>query len=299
LISSSTPEIPMDVTAYSVGAGVAFLFSIFGLIGYFKLASSIRVEERSIEATEKSVKRMDHLYIAIVAVTGASGVMSWFAYTAASYELAVGLAIVVLGFSVLLYGLWLYRDSVASILVDDKINRKRMVLGLWHIFFLPATIGMILVYGYGIPWFNQHIINAAITIGEISIPRITTTIVTSFLSSILVVVFNVYRELSQGVTKLDEMEAAGTPKDVLANERSLLVQKASSSIRTKFLLFLVVVGGATVLSLDFILTQYSILLIVLIPVLFLVIIPFISSKVLNALGFMKSKVTSESTDTMI
>ncbi len=299
LLSSSIPDISMDVTTYGISAGFAFLLSILGLFGYFKLSSSMRIQETSIDATEKSVKRMDRLYIAIVGITGASALTSWVAYTAANYEFAVGFAITVLGSSILLYGIWLYRDSVASILVDDRINRKRMVLGLWHLFFLPVTIGMILVYGYGIPWFNEHIINDAFVVGDISIPGIITTVVTSFLSSILVVVFNVYRELSQGVTKLDKMEAAGTPQDVLADERSILVKKASSSIRVKFLLFLVVVGGATLLSIDFILSQYSILLIVIIPVLFLVIIPFISSKLLQAFGFMKSKVTSESTDTMI
>jgi hypothetical protein len=56
------------------------------------------------------------------------------------------------------------------------------------------------------------------------------------------------------------------------------------------------VGGATILSLDFILTQYSILLVVIIPVLFLVIIPFISAKIVQAFGIMKSKVAGEDTD---
>ncbi|MHA1907427.1 MAG: hypothetical protein ACW98Y_09050, partial [Candidatus Thorarchaeota archaeon] len=300
-LSAEIPVIPLDADAmpfYGMTAGAAFLFSFLGLFLYFKLASSMRIQEESTETIENSVKQMDRLYMAIVGVTGAGAITSVFAYFAASYELAVMIAIGILGASILLYGIWLYRDSVASILVYDKLNRKRMILGLWHLFFLPATIGMILIYGWNIPWFDQYVVNASFLIGDIPIPRITTTIVSSFLSSILVVVFNVYRELSQGVKKLDKMEEAGTPQDVMTDERTLLVSKASSSIRIKFLLFLVVVGGATVLSLDFILSQYSILLIVLIPVLFLVIIPFVSSKVLQALGFMKSKVARESEETM-
>ncbi|MFW9849837.1 MAG: hypothetical protein ACFFF4_11895 [Candidatus Thorarchaeota archaeon] len=298
-LSAELPVIPLDaesIPTYGITAGIAFLFSLFGLFVYFKVASSMGIEDETTANIEKSVKQMDRLYNAIVGVTGAGAIVSWLAYHSAAYEIAVILAISVLGASVLLYGIWLYRDSVASILVNDRLDKRRMVLGLWHLFFLPATIIMILVYGSGIQWFNQYVINASFTIGEFSIPRITTTIVTSFLSSILVVVFNVYRELGQGIKKLDKMEVAGTPQDVLEDERSLLIERASSSIRLKFLLFLVVVGGATVLSLDFILSQYSILLIVLIPVLFLVIIPFISSKVMQTFGFMKSKVTSDGED---
>ena len=298
LLSAEIPEIPLDVETYGLSAGAAFLFSILGLFMYFKMASSMRVQEETSDTIKKSVTQMDRLYLLIVGVTGAAAVTSVYAYISASYEIAVILAISILGLSILLYGLWLYRDSVASILVYDKLGRRRMIMGLWHLVFLPATIFMILVYGAGIQWFNQYVVNTSFDIGGISIPRITTTIVTSFLSSILVVVFNVYREISQGVKKLDRMEEAGTPQEVMAEERTLLVQKTSSSIRIKFLLFLVVIGGATVLSLDFILSQYSILLIVLIPVLFLVIIPFVSSKILQAFGFMKSKVTGDGMDSV-
>ncbi|MDF1538299.1 MAG: hypothetical protein P1Q69_05305, partial [Candidatus Thorarchaeota archaeon] len=292
-LGAALPVISLSPAAYGITTGLAFVLSFVGLFAYFKMASSMRIEGKDVDSLKRSVKRMDRLYIVIVGATGVAAIASGLAYIALNYELAVILAITILGVSVLLYGLWLYRDAVASILVYDKLSRKRMILGLWHLFFLPLTIFMILIYGAKIGWFDEHVVQASIDIAGITIPKITTTIVTSFLSSIIVVVLNVYRETSQGIKKLDRMIASNTPEDVLQAERTMMVQKASSSIRIKFLLFLVVVGGATVLSIDFIISQYSILLIVLIPVLFLVVIPFISSKVLQALGFMKSKVTGE------
>jgi hypothetical protein len=48
-------------------------------------------------------------------------------------------------------------------------------------------------------------------------------------------------------------------------------------------MFLVVVGAATVMSMDF-LQSYALGIIVLMPVVFLVIIPYISSQIIKVLG---------------
>ena len=59
-----------------------------------------------------------------------------------------------------------------------------------------------------------------------------------------------------------------------------MVSRFGSSVRIKFLMFLVVVGATTVMSLDF-LASWELAVIVLLPVAFLVVIPFISSKIIQ------------------
>ena len=120
-------------------------------------------------------------------------------------------------------------------------------------------------------------------IGTIQVPTIMTTIFTAYLSSILVVVVNLYREVSSGLKKLKKMEDANTPDSILADERDTMVNRYSSSIRIKFLMFLVVVGAAAVTTMDF-LQSYELGVIVLMPVAFLVVIPFISSKIVKVIN---------------
>jgi hypothetical protein len=87
------------------------------------------------------------------------------------------------------------------------------------------------------------------------------------------------------------MEEANTPDAILEDERETMINRYSSSIRIKFLMFLVVVGAAAVTTMDF-LKSYQLGIIVLMPVAFLVVIPFISSKivkVMNQATSMKTK----------
>ncbi|MFX0055776.1 MAG: hypothetical protein ACFFAD_12690, partial [Candidatus Hermodarchaeota archaeon] len=61
----------------------------------------------------------------------------------------------------------------------------------------------------------------------------------------------------------------------------------------KFLMFLVVVGATTVMSMEF-LQSFQLAIIVLMPVLFLVVIPFIASKIIQFLGRVTGAVTKRS-----
>jgi hypothetical protein len=201
-------------------------------------------------------------------------------YTAGNYGVALVLTIALLGCSVLLYGLWLYRDATDAVLVRGSLRRRRMVMGLWHLVFVPLVIFMILVYGVEIDWFRAYIIDESFVIGDLMIPAIMTTIFTAYLSSILVVVINLYREVSKGLKKIVKMEEAGTPDSIVEDEKTSMVSRFSSSIRIKFLMFLVVVGATTVMSMDF-LASWELGVIVLLPVAFLVVIPFISSKIIQ------------------
>jgi hypothetical protein len=280
-IDPATPDFTL-ISAQSIGLGIgaSFLLSMIGMMIYFRMASSMRVDDSTKEGLHKSVRNMDRLYIVIVAATGLGIVSSYSMYQAGEYAFALIVTVALLGGSVLLYGLWLYRDATSAVMLHGKIGRKRMVLGLWHLVFVPLVIFMMLLYGVEIDWFKANIIDQTLVIGGIVVPTIMTTIFAAYISSILVVVVNHYREVSKGIKKITKMEEAGTPDGIVEDERTSMVSKFSSSIRVKFLMFLVVVGATTVMSMDF-LASWELGVIVLLPVAFLVVIPFISSKIIH------------------
>jgi len=129
----------------------------FGMLIYFKLASTMKIGEQSIEGVRKSVRRLDLVYLLIVIASGVGVIGSIAYYNAGNYASAVLVTIILLGASVLLYGLWLYRDAVSAVMIKGTLSRKRIVAGLWHLVFVPGIIVMILVYGSGIDWFKAYI----------------------------------------------------------------------------------------------------------------------------------------------
>ncbi|MFW9962858.1 MAG: hypothetical protein ACFFCX_04810 [Candidatus Sifarchaeia archaeon] len=295
-IAPATPNFAMSTNTLSIGAGASFVLSLIGMVIYFRIASSMRVEDKSLEGRKKSVRNMDRLYLLIVLGSGAGLVASYSTYTAGNYSVALILTVALLGCSVLLYGLWLYRDATAAVLVRGSLSKRRMVLGLWHLVFVPVVIFLILLYGVEIDWFKAYIIDSTLTIGTIAIPSIMTTIFVAYVSSILVVVVNLYREVSKGLKKIVKMEDAGTPLSIVEDEKTSMVSRFSSSVRIKFLMFLVVVGATTVMSMDF-LASWELGVIVLLPMAFLVVIPFISSKIIQVFSkISKGRVPSAPTD---
>lgn len=273
----------MSVDALTSFGILSFVFSLIGMFLYFRLAPTLRSKGTSKEELRKSVKRMDRLYLLIVLISAVGLFGSILLYSFGEYGGALILTVVLLGASVLLYGLWLYRDAVSAVMIKGALNRKRMIAGLWHLFFVPVVIILMMTYGTEIDWFKAYMIDDAFVIGNLQVPAIMTTIFTAYLSSILVVVVNLYREVSTGLKKLRKMEDANTPVSILEDERGTMVSRYSSSIRIKFLMFLVVVGAAAVTTMDF-LQSYQLGVIVLMPVAFLVVIPFISSKIVKVIN---------------
>jgi len=273
----------MDAQTVTSFAGISFAVSLIGMFIYFRISPSLRRSGTSKEELRKSVRRMDRLYLVIVLASALGLVTSWGFYSIGDYAGALILTVALLGASVLLYGLWLYRDAVSAVMVRGALSRKRIIAGLWHLFFVPVVIIMILNYGVEIDWFKAYMIDQAFEIAGMSIPSIMTTIFVAYVSSILVVVVNLYREVSSGLKKLKKMQDADTPGPIIEDEKETMVNRYSSSIRIKFLMFLVVVGAAAVTTMDF-LQSYELGVIVLMPVAFLVVIPFISSKIVQAVS---------------
>ena len=91
------------------------------------------------------------------------------------------------------------------------------------------------------------------------------------------------------------MAVLGTPPIVVEQECVDLVEKLGSSIRTKFFMFLVVLAGTSVLTMDF-LKSYSLGVIVLMPVVFLVAVPYVSSKMAKGISKVSSRRRERRTD---
>ncbi len=274
------PEISMSPETFTLGSGLSFLISLVGFLIYFKVSSSISARGTG-KDLHRSIRRMDIIYVSIVALAGLVLLHSVLSAEAGQYSLAVAESVLLLGISVLLYGIWLYRDANSAILDTGHVSTRRMVFGLWHLVFVPLVVLQIFAWGKHIEWFEYYVLREAFTVGGVAVPTIMLTVFVTYVSSIVVVVVNLYKELSRSIAKLDHMRESGTPASVLEEERMDLVDKTGSSIRIKFFMFLVVLAGTTVSTMDF-LRSYALGVIVLMPVLFLVVIPFVTSKILKA-----------------
>jgi hypothetical protein len=271
----------LSTVEISFAAGLSLLLSLIGMVLFVKVSSAISTKPRNADDVMKSIKQLDRIYVILVAISGLIFLHSWTLYEQGAYEYALIESLLLLGSSVLLYGLWLYRDAYSSILVLGKISKRRVALGTGHLVLVPFMVVLIFHYGGFIELFQRFIIDVPnIVIGELEIPPLLATVLATYMSSIVVVVISFYREIRKGLTRIDNMLKAGTPKEVVDEEQALLIGRTGSSIRIKFLMFLMILGATTIMQLEF-LRNYSMAAIVLIPIVFLVLIPFISSRIVK------------------
>lgn len=276
---------------------IIFLVSVLGMGLYFRVASGISTGIRSSEDAERGTRRLDRTYGITLVIALMIFVHSLIVSASGDYSLAVIESILLIGFSVLLYGLWLYRDSYSAILQTGSLSKKRMVAGIWHLALIPVMIVQIVMNGSSIETFQALILEENVfNLAGFDLPMIILTIFGTYLSSIVVVVINHYKETSKGLQRITHMQTESTPTKVVHEERTLLVEKTSSSIRTKFLMFLLLVGATAVSSLSFI-RSANLAILILLPVVFLVVIPFISSKLLKAIGRLRGHTRNTGTFT--
>ncbi|MFW9844345.1 MAG: hypothetical protein ACFFEV_07205, partial [Candidatus Thorarchaeota archaeon] len=285
----------------SFAAGLSLFLSLIGMILFVKVSSVISTSPRDADEIMNSIKQLDRIYVILVALSGLVFLHSWNLYQLGEYGYALIESLILLGSSVLLYGLWLYRDAYSSILVLGRISKRRVALGMWHLFLVPFMVLLIFFYGESIEVFQRFILEVPnLVVGEIQIPPMLATVLATYMSSIVVVVISFYREIGKGLSRIDSMLRAGTPKDVVDEEQALLIGRTGSSIRIKFLMFLMILGATTIMQLDF-LRNYSMAAIILIPVVFLVLIPFISSRIVKgapkAIDRLRGRDSSEIADT--
>jgi hypothetical protein len=271
------PQLSLDMQNFGFLALGSFLISFIGLLLYFKIASGLSITRGSQAQLTRGIRRLDYLYLGVVGLAGLTVVHSYISAAAGNYDLAVLESVLLLGISLILYGVWLYRDATSAILQSQAVSRRRMVLGLWHLIFVPFVVMQIFEWGANIEWLNYYVLQNVFHLGELIVPTIMLTIFAAYISSIVIVVLNLYREISKGLSRIGEMAVLGTPPIVVEQECVDLVEKLGSSIRTKFFMFLMILAGTSVLTMDF-LKSYSLGVIVLMPVVFLIVVPYVSSK---------------------
>ena len=276
-VAVAVPEIALTVESFGMAFLIMFVFSFIAMVVYFRISSGLSFTRGSQEQLLQGIRRLDYVYGVVVGLAGLTILHSYISAGGGNYALAVLESVLLLGISLVLYGVWLYRDASSSILHTQQVNRRRMVLGLWHLVFVPIVIAQIFDWGQHIEWLKYYVIDEAIALGELHVPTIILTIFAAYVSSIVIVVVNLYREIRSGLTRLNEMAVLGTPPIVVEQECVDLVEKMGSSIRVKFFMFLVVLAGTTVLTMDF-LRSYSLGVLVLLPVMFLLVIPYATSK---------------------
>jgi hypothetical protein len=291
----AVPRLAMDVETFTPTFLIAFIISFVGLVIYFRISSGISFTRGSQEQLLRGIRKLDYLYGIIVGLAGLTIVHSYVSAGSGDYGIAVLESILLLGISLILYGIWLYRDASSSILHTQKISRRRMFLGLWHLIFVPIVIIQIFDWGQNIEWLKFYVLDNVFHLGELRVPTIMMTIFAAYLSSIVIVVVNLYREIRRGISRLNEMAVLGTPPIVVEQECADLVESLGSSIRMKFFMFLVVLAGTTVLTMDF-LRSYSLGVIVLLPVVFLLVIPYASSKMAKGLSRASGAMRGKSDD---
>jgi hypothetical protein len=279
----AVPEISLTVESFGIAFLIVFMISFVGMAIYFRISKGLSITRGSQEQLLRGIRRLDYLYGGIVGLAGLTILHSYVSAGAGNYALAVLESVLVLGISLILYGVWLYRDASSSILHTQRVNRRRMLFGLWHLIFVPIVIVQIFDWGVNIEWFEFYVLREVFELGGVPIPSIVLTIFAAYISSIIIVVVNLYREIRSGLSRVKEMAVLGTPPIVVEQECVDLVEKMGSSIRMKFFMFLVVLAGTTVLTMDF-LRSYSLGVIVLMPVVFLLVIPYATSKMAGGLS---------------
>ena len=68
--------------------------------------------------------------------------------------------------------------------------------------------------------FQVYILENVFRLGDIAVSAILLTIFGTYVSSIVVVVVNLYREISKGLRRIGQLRSAGTPPSVVEEERS-------------------------------------------------------------------------------
>ena len=276
------PELKLTPISFLVMLAMSVLISIVGLSLYYLIGKKMHMARGNIEQLGASLRMLDVTYvvtfisfIGIVFLAHAKFVQGDPSTAAA----LIGLSLLV---SILLAGIWIYRDINKMILLE-KFDKIRPMLCLWHLVVVPLLIFAIFRYGAYIEWFEAYILEDTIRVYGYSIPKLLLTLLSTYIGSFAVLIVNLYRDCGRTIRKIEFMRKEETSEDVILMEKVSNLQKFSESIRIKFLIFLALIGAAIV-STAKILQYYTIGLVVVIPILLVVVVPYLVSRVVGVLG---------------
>ena len=264
-IKTNPPEISFSFEQYLILAIIIIAFSLFVSILQYRLSKAYAREP------EKNIKYMYLLYAIGMATAISLFLLSYFdlinpGFQILSYAMSFLLIIV-------LYGLWIYMDGYKSIKLRMK-TRLSLALGLVHMFIPIYIMQIIIQEGATIEWFQEYIIEQQSSLGPIHGPALFISFLTAYVTTYLVVVFTAYRDIAKARQKVLSMSRFEVPEKLIQSEENYQLRRLSSGIRIRILLFLGLLGLSLITALPFLKTIS--LLIVVIPIILLIIGPYIS-----------------------
>ena len=290
------PKLDLSPGALMMLLGISIGASFVGLLIYYNISSKL---VRSFSLNEQgrlvmSFRPLDILYCfftALLLITIIAAVVSFYMHL---YEYSVAILGLALVEILLVHGIWLYRDT-AYTLINEKLPLVRMLIGLWHVILAPIIIFGILMWGTHIDWFAFYLLKDVINIGGISLPSLYLSLMGTYVASIIVLTINIYLNSRSLKNRFGEMRVGGTPEKVINEEKIIQLDKMSSSIRIKFFIFLAILGASIATTATPLLRYYQLGVIVVLPLVLIVVVPYVISRALKALGFARrviKKITS-------
>ncbi len=285
------PEIPrleLSPSALLILLGVSIFASFIGLGLYYyissKLTKSFTYDKHG--RLTMSFKALDSVYIAFIGILLLTLAAAEVLYLARAYELSVatlGLALLEI---LLLHGIWLYRDTSTS-MIEERLPVKRMIIGLWHLVLAPLVILLIFAWARNIDWFAYYLLEDIQNVAGFKLPSLYISLMGTYVTSVIVLAINIYLNSRRYIKRFSEMRSGGTPENVINDEKVIQLDRMSSSIRIKFLIFLGILGASIVSTATPLLQYYQLGVVVIIPLVVVVIIPYLISQLLKVLGIAK------------
>ena len=285
------PSISIDTPTFMKLLGISFIFSLIGLFLYYYIGMKIQkrfsVDEKGMLTVDLSPLTklfiiLSSIYIIFLLTALAIGLRAM--------TLSISLLLADLLLTLLLIGIWLFTTS-ADILIKEKMSIKRILSGIW----LYATFIIIMIslfaLGRNIDWFDFYIASDVIEFRGIAISKLLLTMIGTFISSVIALSFNIFRNAQNITGRFKQMRADGTPEKVINDEKIIQMDRMANSIKIKFLVFLAVIGVSAVSAIRPLLVYYPIAILVILPLLLLIIVPYITSTLLKLIRKRKTETT--------
>ena len=261
---------------------ISLIASFAGLAIYLWIVRKTRVIHESPKAIRNIARLLNIVYIIVFTGFLASVWIAEHVSKMGQYPLAMGLTSLALIISILLTAIWTYKD-LSLIIITEKYRRRGFLFCLWHLAVAPILLLLIFQYGLSVEWFYVHVIEDMIVIYGYQIPKLLISVMSVYVSSFAIIVVKLYRETLETLGKIKFMRYKETPEIVIINEKVDSINRMTNSMRIKFLMFLAIIG-ATVVSTTKLVQYYAIGLVVILPILIIVVIPYIALKLLSIVG---------------
>lgn len=284
------PSLNISFETFMMLLGISFSFSFLGLGIYYGVSSKLKksVKTDSEGRIVMNFRVLDTAYVILTLVLIALLGLAHNYCLKGSYELAVAILSLALMELLLVFGVWLYRD-IALTLISEKASLKRFLFSFWHLILAPIIILLMFDWGMNIDWFAFYILKETMNLEVLTVPSIYISLLGTYTTSIILVALNSFLNSRQLSKRIKEMRSGGTPEKVLNEEKIEQLGKISNYIRIRFFGFLVVLGISIVSTVP-LLQYYQVGILIVLPLLFIVLVPYLVSKILGILGFTKKNV---------